>query len=116
MARPKTGMSSAFLGRCCPGSRIERHIILEHAEKYHGELARKRHLVLVGASAPGDPHCPAFEFRATPDRLGQHDVGSLVKRLAHRGVTVLADAAGVVGLAELILLRGQTEMLSRLLR
>src|SRR5260370_24003259 len=82
----------------------------------HGELARQRHLGLVGAGAAGDPHGPAFEFRAALDRLGQHEVGSLVKRLAHGGITVLADAAGVVGLAGLILLRRQPEMRPRLLR
>ena len=53
-ARPKTGLSSVFLGRCWLGSRIERHIILEHAEHDHGELACQRYLGLVGAGASGD--------------------------------------------------------------
>jgi hypothetical protein len=77
VARPKTGSSSVLLRRCCLGSRIERRIILEHAEHDHGELARQRHLRLVDASASGDPHRPAFEFRASLDRLGQHEVGNL---------------------------------------
>src|SRR6266699_3804987 len=63
-ARPKPGLSSVLLGRCGLGSRIEWHIVLEHAEHDHGELARQRHLGLVGAGAPGDPHGPALELRA----------------------------------------------------
>ena len=47
VARPTTGLFSVFLGRCCLGSRIERYIILEHAEHDHGEFARQRHLGLV---------------------------------------------------------------------
>jgi hypothetical protein len=75
VARPKTGLSSVLLGRRCLGSRIERRIILEHSEHDHGELARQRHLGLVDAGASGDPHRPAFEFRASLDRLGQYEVG-----------------------------------------
>src|SRR6478752_2308505 len=59
---------------------------------------------------------PALELRTAFDRFGQHDVGSLVKRRAHRSITDLADPAGVVGLAGLMLLRRQPEMGSCLLR
>jgi hypothetical protein len=59
---PENGFVLRVLGRCCPGSRIERHVVLEHAKHDHGELARQRDLGLVGAGASGDPHRPAFEF------------------------------------------------------
>ena len=73
-------------------------------------------LALRMPAAPGDAHRPAFERRAAFDRLGQHDMGGLVERLAHRGIADLADPAGVVGLAGLILLRRQAEMGAGLLR
>ncbi len=76
----------------------------------------QRHLGFVHAGAPFDPHGPALQLRTAFDRLGQHDVGGLVKRRAHRSITDLADPAGVVGLAGLMLLRSQPEMGSCLLR
>ena len=46
VARPKPVCPPCF-GHCCLGSRIERHIVLEHAEHDHGELARQHSLALL---------------------------------------------------------------------
>ena len=108
--RPKTCFVSLLRGRrrgveCCS--------VGEHPVQDHREFARQRDLGLVHAGSPGDPHRPAFEFRAVPDRLRQHDVSGLAERLAHRGVADLADPPGAVGLAGLILLRCQSEVRAR---
>ena len=76
----------------------------EHAMQDDCELARERHLGFAHPGALGQPHGPALELRAAPDRLRQHDMGRLIERFAHGGIADLADAPGAVGLAGLMLL------------
>ena len=86
-------------GSLSGSSRMEGFGVGEHAMHDHGKLACQSHLGFAHTGAPGDPHRPTFKGRATLDRLGQHDVGSLIERLAHRSIADLADSAGAVGLA-----------------
>jgi hypothetical protein len=76
------------------------------------ELARQCNLRLVHTGAPGDPHRPALEPRASLDWFGQHDVGSLIERGPNRGIADLADPPGAVGLAGLVFLWCQPEQRS----
>src|SRR5579863_939864 len=95
LTRPKTCFS--LLGCCCSG--VERCAVGKHAMQNHGELARQRDLCLAHPGSLGDPHRPALKLRAAFDWLCQHDMSSLVERLAHRGVADLADPPRIISLA-----------------
>src|SRR6478672_1008283 len=101
LTAPSTALG--WLGR-------ERRAIGQHPMHDDGELARERHFGFVQAGPPGDPHRPAFQIRASLDRLGEDDVGAFVERGAHRAVAGLGDAAAAVGFPGLIPARRQAEM------
>src|SRR5260370_24303203 len=70
----------------------------------------RSHLGLVGAGAAGDPHGPAFEFRAALDRLGQHRSGEHTNELPPHFKLVLPHLPVVNSVPLLLHLQRQTAM------
>src|SRR5918996_911554 len=66
-------------------------------------------LMAAPAGSGGDPQRPSLERREA-NGAGQHHVGRLEQRRAHHGVADLADPAGPIDLAGLVLLRRQAKV------
>src|SRR5262249_16341577 len=111
MTRPKpVVLSSSDHCGARLSSRVKGGVVSEHAMHDHSELAGERDLGFGHAGAPRDAHAPALKLRTALDWLRQHNVSGLVEGLAHRGVADLANATGAVGLAGLMLLRGEPKV------
>jgi hypothetical protein len=84
-------------------------VVDPHAAQDHGKSSRNRDFGFLHSGSLGELGRPALEVM-TLDRAGQDDVRGLVERRAHQPITELADPAGDILLAGLMLLRRQSKM------